>query len=163
MTQACGGHKPWSRVKMLNTCFMFIMPCVQRHHAVCSTSPCRMLNVITLDYTCYMNYFTNLLATFLDMGTFQLLSMEGLWALRYKKKNILICVLTMNRCLTGLGRHQVINSIIFIFWWTNPLMLLFSKWNTLNRSKVTLKTFIITKSYKRCPFEINAVLELSIQ
>ncbi len=46
-----------------------------------------------------MDYFTNLLATFLDMGAFQLLSMEGLKALRFKQKHL-------NLFLTGLERYQ---------------------------------------------------------
>ncbi len=36
-----------------------------------------------------------------------LLSMQGLKALRFHKKNILICVPKMNEDLTGLERHEV--------------------------------------------------------
>ncbi len=62
---------------------------------------------ITLNPWCYMDYFTNLLAMFLDMGTFQLCCcLWRVWELSDSNKNILICVPTMNGGLTGLEQHQ---------------------------------------------------------
>ncbi len=54
-----------------------------------------------------MDHFTNLLATFLDLGTYQLCCC--LWSARKLSdfiKNILICVQKTNKGLTGLERHK---------------------------------------------------------
>ncbi len=61
-----------------------------------------------------MGYFTNPLATFLDMGTFQLLSMEGLKALRFKQKHLNLCSDDEWRSY-GFGTTSVgvLNDIIF--------------------------------------------------
>ncbi len=63
--------------------------------------------------------------TFMDLGTFQLCN--GLWRVRELSdfiNNILICVLKMNKGLTGLERQEGEQlMIIFIFGWTIPLTL----------------------------------------
>ncbi len=54
-----------------------------------------------------MDYFTYVLATFLDLGTLQLHCC--LWRVREHSdsiKNILICVPKMNEGLTDLERHE---------------------------------------------------------
>ncbi len=54
-----------------------------------------------------MDYFTDVLATFLDLGTFQLSCC--LWRVRELSdliKIITICVPKMNEGLTGLERHE---------------------------------------------------------
>ncbi len=54
-----------------------------------------------------MDYFTDVLATFLALNkSVVLLSMQGQKAVRFHKKNILICVLKMNEGLTGLEWHE---------------------------------------------------------
>ncbi len=66
-----------------------------------------------------MDYFTNVLFTFLDLGTLQLCCC--LWRdLEHSDliKNILICVSEMNEGLTGLERHegeQLMSRISFKF------------------------------------------------
>ncbi len=67
-----------------------------------------------------MDYFTDVLTTFLGLGTFQLhcYLMEGQKALRFHLiKNILIFVEKINEGLTGLERHEGHN---FHFWVNYP-------------------------------------------
>ncbi len=69
-----------------------------------------------LNHWCHMDYFNDVLTTFLGLGTFQLCCC--LWSLRKLLdfiKNILICVPKMNKFLMDLERHEgVINDRIFI-------------------------------------------------
>ncbi len=54
-----------------------------------------------------MDYFTNVLAMFLDLDRGSNLSVYGrIIVLLYFIKNILICVPKMNKGLTGLERHE---------------------------------------------------------
>ncbi len=54
-----------------------------------------------------MDYFTDVLATFLDLGTLQLCyCLCRAWELLDFIKNILICVPKMNVGLTGMERHE---------------------------------------------------------
>ncbi len=54
-----------------------------------------------------MDYFTDVFATFLDSGTFQLhCCLRRVRELSDLIKNILICVPKMNEGLTGLDRHE---------------------------------------------------------
>ncbi len=68
---------------------------------------------------------TDAIATFMDLGTFQLCN--GLWRVRELLdfiNNIFICVLKMNKGLTGLERQEGEQLMtIFIFGWTIPLTL----------------------------------------
>ncbi len=76
---------------------------------------------LQLNPWCYMDYFTNLLATFLDMGTFQLCCC--LWRNFFFKQKYLNLCSNDERRSYGFGTTSgwVINDIIFIFGWTNPL------------------------------------------
>ncbi len=82
---------------------------------------------LLLNPWCYMDYFTNLLVMFLDMGTFQdmclvLLSMESLRALKFKQKHLNLCSDDERRSYGfGTTSRWVITDIIFIFLLTNPL------------------------------------------
>ncbi len=65
-----------------------------------------------------MDYFNDVLATFLDLEGVRILAVYG----RVREvsefiKNILICVPKMNEGLTGLKQHEggIINDRIFIF------------------------------------------------
>ncbi len=70
-------------MKMWNKCYFSFL---------CAFVYSRGFVKLQLTDWCYMDYFTNLLAMFLDMGTFQLLlSMEGLKALRFKPKHLNLC------------------------------------------------------------------------
>ncbi len=54
-----------------------------------------------------MDYFTELLATFLDLDHVRILAVYGrVRELSDSIKNILICVSKMNEGLTGLERHE---------------------------------------------------------
>ncbi len=54
-----------------------------------------------------MDYFTDLLATFLDVDRVYYIAVYGrVRELSECIKNILICVLKMNKGLTGLERHE---------------------------------------------------------
>ncbi len=54
-----------------------------------------------------MDYFTDVLAMFLDLDQIRILSVYGrVRELSDSIKNILICVLKMNEGLTGLERHE---------------------------------------------------------
>ncbi len=53
-----------------------------------------------------MDYFTDVLAMFLDLGTLQLQLLSTEDQLSDFIKNILIWVLKMNEGLTGLERHE---------------------------------------------------------
>ncbi len=54
-----------------------------------------------------MDYFTDVCATFLDLGTIQLhYCLRRIRELSDLIKNILICVLKMEEGLTGLERHE---------------------------------------------------------
>ncbi len=82
------------------------------------------LRKITFEPLMLHGLFINLLATFLDMGTFQvvLLSMEGLRALRFKQKYLNLCSDDERRSYWfGTTSGWVIKEVIFIFGWTNPL------------------------------------------
>ncbi len=77
-----------------------------------------------LNLWCHMDYFTDLLATFLDLGTFQLYCClwEGQTALRCHQKYLNLCSEDKRRSYrfeTTWG--WVITDRIFIFGWTNPL------------------------------------------
>ncbi len=71
-----------------------------------------------------MDYFTDLLAMFLDVDPVNYITVYG----RDREqseciKNILICVLKTNETFTGLKGHLgVVNDKIFILGWSNPLM-----------------------------------------
>ncbi len=55
-----------------------------------------------------MDYFTDLLATFLDVDCVNYIAVYGrVRELSECIKNILICVLKMNEAFTGLERHGV--------------------------------------------------------
>ncbi len=72
-------------------------------HKRCS---CRFVK-LRLNPWCHMDYFTDLLAMFLDLGTFQLYCcLCRVRQLSDSIKNILICVPKMNEGLTGLKRHE---------------------------------------------------------
>ncbi len=67
-----------------------------------------------------MGYFTDVLATFLDLDSVRILAVYGrVRELTRCIKNILICFPKINGGLTDLERHEddinVINDIIFIF------------------------------------------------
>ncbi len=73
-----------------------------------------------------MDYFNDVLATFLSLDRGSILAVYGrVRELSEFIKNILICVPKMNEGLTGLERHKgwVINDRIFIFGLTIPLTL----------------------------------------
>ncbi len=54
-----------------------------------------------------MDYFTDVFATFLDLGTLQLhCCLQRVRELSYFIKNILICVPKMNKGIMGLERHE---------------------------------------------------------
>ncbi len=54
-----------------------------------------------------MDYFTDVLATFLDLDPSNILAVyERVRELSDSSKNILICVPKMNKGLTGLERHE---------------------------------------------------------
>ncbi len=62
---------------------------------------------LRLNPRCHMDYFTDLLAAFLDVGRGNIIAVYG----RVKELseciiNILICVLKMNGGLMGLERHE---------------------------------------------------------
>ncbi len=68
------------------------------------------------------NCFTDVFTTFLDLGTFQLLSVEGHIALRFHQKHLNLCSGDERRSygfVTTWG--WVINDIIFILGWTISL------------------------------------------
>ncbi len=71
-----------------------------------------------------------------------LLSMEGQRALGFHQ-NILICVLMMNKGLTGLERHEGEYYRIFIFGWTIPLKKNMFNCQTLRISWYFCKTWAI--------------------
>ncbi len=102
---------------------------------------------LRLNHWCHMDYFTDVLAMFLDLGTLQLHCC--LWRVRELSdliKNILICVPKMNEGLTGLERHEwVFNDRIFNFGWTNHLS--GHSHYALILLMITTWTFI-----KMCPF-----------
>ncbi len=73
-----------------------------------------------------MGYFTDVLATFLDLDSVRILAVYGrVRELTRRIKNILICFPKINGGLNDLEWHEddinVINDIIFIFVWTIPL------------------------------------------
>ncbi len=78
---------------------------------------------LKLGHSCHMDCFTDVLTTFLVLGTFQLrCCLCRVRELSDLIKNILICVLKMNRGLGfGTTRGWVIIDRIFILGWTNPL------------------------------------------
>ncbi len=101
--------------KMWNKCFFCFL---------CAFVYSRGFVKLQLTDWCYMDYLTNLLAMFLDMGTFQLCCcLWRVWKLSDSNQNILIYVPTMNGRSDGFGTTSgwVLNGIIFIFGWTNPL------------------------------------------
>ncbi len=55
---------------------------------------------------CHMNYFNNVLTTFLDFDHVRILAVYGRVRELSEFKNILICVQKMNEGLTGLKRHE---------------------------------------------------------
>ncbi len=62
---------------------------------------------LKLNYWCHMDYFTDVLTTFLDLGTFQLCCcLCRVRELSDLIKNILICVPKMKEGLTGLEGHD---------------------------------------------------------
>ncbi len=80
---------------------------------------------LRLNHWCHMDYFNDVLTTFLGHKMFQLHCF--LWRVRKLSdlmKNILICVPKMNEGLTNLEWHGgwVINDRILIFEWTIPLI-----------------------------------------
>ncbi len=84
-----------------------------------------------------MDYFNDVLTTFLGLGTFQLCCC--LWSLRKLLdfiKNILICVPKMNKFLMDLERHEgVINDRIFI--WVNYSLNCLQRILTLHNNRNT--------------------------
>ncbi len=63
-----------------------------------------------------MDYFNDLLATFLSLDRVRILAVYGrVRELSESIKNILICVPKMNEDITGLEQGWVINDRIFIF------------------------------------------------
>ncbi len=114
-------------------------------HCLRSACACFILNVNNADYVdyilgyspkwrktvtqveeCHMNYFTDVLAMFLDLGTLQLCCClwEGQRALRFHQKHLNLGSENEQRSY-GFGTTWgwVINDRILIFGWTNPLML----------------------------------------
>ncbi len=79
---------------------------------------------LRLNPCCHMDYFTDLLATFLDLGTVQLCCClwEGQRALRFHQKYLNLCS-EDERMSYGFETTWgwVINDINFIFGWTIPL------------------------------------------
>ncbi len=62
---------------------------------------------LRLNHWCHMDYFNDLLATFLSLDRLRILAVyERVRELSECIKNILICVLKMNEGLTGLERHE---------------------------------------------------------
>ncbi len=55
-----------------------------------------------------MDYFTDVLAMFLDLDRVRILAVNGrVRELADSIKNILICVSNMNKSLTCLGKHEI--------------------------------------------------------
>ncbi len=70
-----------------------------------------------------MDYFTDLLATFLDMGTFQLCCcLWRVWKFSDSNKNIFICVPTMNKVLTNAFFFNMKYPVRSLFNSLNPHM-----------------------------------------
>ncbi len=68
----------------------------------------RSVAKLKLSHWCHMDCFTDVLTTFLDLGTLQLRCyIWRVWEVSDLIKNILICVPKMNEGLTGLERHEV--------------------------------------------------------
>ncbi len=89
---------------------------------------------LRLNPWCHMDYFNDLLATFLSLDGGSMLAVYGrVRELSDFIKNILICALKMNEGLTGLKttRGWVINDSILIFGWTIPLKCNWLLWSKL--------------------------------
>ncbi len=104
----------WGGEELMNkvVIFVFFMHKKYSHSSI----------TLQLNPWCHMDYFIDVLATFLELGTFQLHCC--LWRVRELSdviKNIFICVSKTNESLTGFGTTWgwVINDRIFIFGWTN--------------------------------------------
>ncbi len=83
----------------------------------------KSLSFVTLRLNpwCHMDYFTDLLATFLDVDRVNYIAVYvRARELSESIKNILICVPKTNEAFTGLERHGV-NDNISILGWSNPL------------------------------------------
>ncbi len=95
-TRETGGTKMCNK-----SCFYYVFEMFSLHkNYSCGSVKLR------LNPWCYMDCFTDLLAMFPDMGTFQLCCcLWRIWKLSDSNKNILICVPTISG-LTGLERHQ---------------------------------------------------------
>ncbi len=75
---------------------------------------------LQLNPWCHMHYFTDLLAMFLDLGTFQLYCcLCRVRQLSDSIKNIFICAPKTNEGLMGLKQHE--GEQLIIFGWSNPL------------------------------------------
>ncbi len=62
---------------------------------------------LRLKHWCHIDYFNDLLATFLSLDHVRILAVNGrVWKLSELIKNILICVLNLNEGLTDLQRHE---------------------------------------------------------
>ncbi len=101
----------------------------------------RSIVKLQLNHWRHMDYFTDVLATFLDLGPLQWHC--GLWRvskLSDSSKYLHLCWEDERRScgfVTTLG--WVINDIIFIFGWTNPLSTI--PWHTKNKSKSLLRFY----------------------
>ncbi len=85
--------------KLLNKVIIFVFLAYKKYS--------RSFVKFWLNNWCHMDYFTDVLATFLSLDRVRILAVYG----RVRKlseciKNILICVLKMNEGLTGLERHE---------------------------------------------------------
>ncbi len=67
----------------------------------------RSFIILWLNPWCHMDYFTDVLATFLDINRVNYIAVYGrVRELSEFIKNILICFLKMNKGVTGLERHE---------------------------------------------------------
>ncbi len=92
------GAKVWSRGdELLNKVIVFF---VHKKYS-------RSFIKLRLNHWCHMDYFIDLLATFLSLDRGSILAVYGrVRELSECIKNILICVPKMNKSLTGLERHE---------------------------------------------------------
>ncbi len=106
----------WRREdKLLNKVVIFVFFAHKKYS--------RSFEKLWLNHWCHMDYFNDLLATFLSLDRVRILAVYGgSESSRNSSKNILICVPKMNEGL-GTTWGWVINDRIFIFGWTIPLIM----------------------------------------
>ncbi len=99
---------------------------------------------LRLNHWCHMDYYNDLLATFLSLDRVRILAVYGrVRELLECIKNILICVPKMKSYRFGTTRGWVINDRIVIFGWT--ILLSFKMHKTW-----TIKIIIMNQMFKIC-------------